>query len=171
MIESKEVSLIPLNEENEKLVLKWVNNPEQRDMTGTRFPVSEYEHRIWYEKCAKDVYNKTYLIRENTNNTKIGLIGNKYTDLINRTSEVFIYIGENECKHKGYGTKAMRLLIDFCFNEMNLYKLNSYLYEYNLSSKKLFLNCGFEIEGVLKKQWFKKGKYHDVLVMGCINES
>src|SRR5659263_330686 len=103
MIIGERVQLIPLNDECFELTLKWVNNPELRVFTGTRFPVSKYEHEEWFKAKAIDKFNKTYAIQLRDTNQIIGLIGNTKYDPINRSTNPFIYIGETDIKGKGIG--------------------------------------------------------------------
>ena len=44
MIHGKKVVLKALTKESAKLILKWVNQEELRSLTGSIYPVSEYEH-------------------------------------------------------------------------------------------------------------------------------
>ena len=170
MIVGDRIELVPLAPEHFDLTLKWINNPNLRVMTGTRFPVSQYEHEGWFKSRATDKYNKTYVIRVKENLQVIGIIGNSEYDPINRMTNIFVYIGETDFKGKGYGQESLNLYINFCFNEINIHKIIGYLYEYNKASRNMLEKCGYILEGTLKNHWFKDGKYHDVLVMGALNE-
>lgn len=170
MIIGERVQLIPLNEECFDLTLKWINIPELRLFTGTRFPVSKYEHEVWFKARATDRYNKTYAIQMRDTNQIIGLVGNNEYDPINRTTNPYIYIGETSIKGQGIGQEALALFLDFCFKELNVHRVYGYLYAYNTASRHMIEKCGYVLEGVLKQHWFKNGEYHDVLVMGRINE-
>ena len=170
MIIGNRVQIIPLTDECFDLTLKWVNNPELRRYIGSRFPVSKYEHEVWFKAHAVDKYNKTYAIQLKDSKDIIGLIGNTEYDSINRSTYPFIYVGETGDRGHGIGQEALTLFVDFCFNELNIHKVYGYMYAYNTASIHLHEKCGYLCEGVLKKHWFKDGEYHDVLIMGRINE-
>ena len=55
----------------------------------------------------------------------------------------FIGIGDEECRNKGLGKEALNLLIDYGFNEMNFYKLQLHVIEYNKAAIKLYESLGF----------------------------
>lgn len=171
MIDGNRVQLIPLNEKCFELTLKWINNPELRTYTGTRFPVSKYEHEDWFRTRTKDRYNKTYAIKIKETNQIVGLVGNNDYDFINRSTNTFIYIGETDIRGKGIGQESFSLFLNFCFNELNIRKVYSYLYSYNKASRNMLEKCGYVLEGELKQHWFKDGKYNDVLLMGRINKN
>lgn len=70
-----------------------------RDLTGTLYPVSEYEHEKWIESVMVNSGNKLFAIcfRDKC----IGTIGLKNFDYVNRNAELFISIGAEEAKNKG----------------------------------------------------------------------
>lgn len=168
MIKGKRVNLVPLNDECFDLILTWVNDPEIREFTGSRFPVSRIEHEVWFKSRAIDKYNKTFAIQLVDTKKFIGIVGNNEYDPINRTTYPFIYIGNSDYKGKGYGQEALNLIINFCFHELNIHKVFGYLFSYNKASKNMLEKCGYILEGTLKEHWYKNGKYHDVLVMGRV---
>ena len=169
MIVGNRISLIPLTDACFDLTLRWVNDPELRHMTGSRFPVSRLEHERWFEARSTDPENKTYAIKLQETGELIGLVGNARYDRIHRLTEVFFYIGERELRGRGYGREAVALFSEFCFKEMNLHKICGFVYAYNAASRRVFEICGFVEEGVLTRHWYKNGAYHDVYVFGRIN--
>ncbi|MBQ9657541.1 MAG: GNAT family N-acetyltransferase [Clostridia bacterium] len=52
----------------------------------------------------------------------------------NRTATLGIFIGDKEYLSKGYGTEAIRLLLDYGFNYMNLHNIKLHV----TSFKKIF---------------------------------
>jgi hypothetical protein len=60
MINGDRINLVPLNDEIFNLTLGWINQPELRDYTNSRFPVNEFEHKIWFEKKACEKYLKVF---------------------------------------------------------------------------------------------------------------
>lgn len=169
MIVGCTVCLIPLNDACFDLTLRWINDPDLRYLTGSRYPVSKYEHEKWFHARSTDPDNKTYAIKVSENEEIIGIIGNAHYNKINRIADIFFYIGEKNMRRKGFGQDAVSLFSDFCFKEMNIHKLCGFVYEYNEASRRVFDKCGYSVEGVLSNHWYKNGKYHDVYVFGLIN--
>jgi diamine N-acetyltransferase len=170
MIKGDRIQLIPLNDECFDLTLNWINDPDLRYFTGSRFPVSKKEHELWFIQKATDKYNKTYAIQIIENNCIIGIAGNNDYDPINRSTNPFIYIGDPKYRSKGYGVEAFSLIVDFCFSYLNVHRVYGFFYHYNKASQKMLERCGYLIEGTLREHWFKDGVYHDVIVMGKIND-
>ncbi|EGK14681.1 spermidine N1-acetyltransferase [Desmospora sp. 8437] len=72
--------------------------------------------------------------------------------------------------NQGCGTDAMRILLRFIFEEMNLNKVKLEVFEFNPPAIRVYEKCGFRREGRLREEIFRYGRYHDVLVMGLLQE-
>ena len=71
---------------------------------------------------------------------------------------------------KGYGGEAIRLLLKYAFEQLNLNRVTLNVIEDNLRAIALYERCGFVIEGRLRQEQFQDGWYKDVLVMGVLRE-
>ena len=83
---------------------------------------------------------------------------------------MFIYIGNLEYWGKGYGTQALKLLIEFAFNKINLHMLYLEVFSYNKGAIKTYEKLGFKKDGILRQSKFQDGKYYDKIIMSKINE-
>ncbi len=81
----------------------------------------------------------------------------------NRTGELGILIGEKDYRGKGYGADAIRVLCRFGFDEMNLHKIKATVFDFNVPALRCYEKCGFVREGVLQKEIYREGAYHDVV--------
>ena len=104
------------------------------------------------------------------NKKSIGIVGFKNLDWVNRNSELFIYIGDEEYWGKGYGTQALELIIKFAFNKLNLHMLYLEVFSYNKNATKTYERLGFKQDGILRQSKFQDGKYYDKIIMSKINE-
>ena len=57
---------------------------------------------------------------------------------------------DKKYRGNGYASEALELLIDHCFNLLNLRKLFCHIAEDNTASLALFKKCGFKINGKKK---------------------
>ena len=85
-----------------------------------------------------------------------------------RTAEISIIIGDKQSRGNGYGTEAIRLLVDHCFTRMNLNRLQAGAVVDNIGSTKAFEKAGFQQEGVLRQAYYCEGEYQDVCVMSIL---
>lgn len=56
-------------------------------------------------------------------------------------------VGEKNYWGRGYGTEALSLLIKYCFNTLNLYRVELEVFEFNKRAIKVYQKCGFKEEG------------------------
>lgn len=66
--------------------------------------------------------------------------------------------------------KAMKLLIDFIFNTININKIQLRVYSFNERAIKSYKKNGYIIEENLRQSIFRNGKYHDEIIMGLLRE-
>ncbi len=85
-----------------------------------------------------------------------------------RRAELGIVIGEKAYWGQGYGSDAIRTLLRFAFEEMNLHRVYLRVYEDNARGIRAYEKCGFCIEGRLREANYRKGRYHDELIMGVL---
>ena len=88
-------------------------------------------------------------------------------DWKNSVAEVGIFLGRPYWS-QGYGTDAMRVLVRFIFNEMNMNKIKLHVFSFNERAKRVYEKIGFKVEGILRQELFREGRYHDVIVMGLL---
>ncbi|WP_366938276.1 GNAT family protein [uncultured Clostridium sp.] len=153
---------------------KFVNDYEitKNLALGSIFPVSLDEEEEFIRKsCARsDDMTCNFAIESLEDGEYIGGCGINETDLKNRNCTVGIFIGEKELWGQGYGTDAMEVLIQYAFNELNFEKIKLSVYSFNSRAIKCYANLGFVEEGQLKKEIFREGKYHDVILMAMFRE-
>ena len=80
-----------------------------------------------------------------------------------------IYIGDLPERGKGYGRQAMEATMKYCFDELKLERLYLDHYTGNPASY-LYLNLGFQYEGVLRSNCRKNGILYDVHLMSMLKD-
>lgn len=77
-------------------------------------------------------------------------------------AEIAIGIGEPEYRGKGYGSDALRVLLNYAFNELNLYRVELDVMAYNAAAIQAYERVGFVREGVKRALVQRNGQRHDV---------
>ena len=115
------LSPLAADEEEIELFAKWLNDFETSDYIGRSNAITTFEgEKEFLTKKAlnnKDIQLAIVTIDENK---FIGTVSLENIDYINRTAILGIFIGDKEYRNKGYGTEAIRLILDFGFNYINL---------------------------------------------------
>lgn len=69
---------------------------------------------------------------------------------------------------KGIVTKSVEAMIDYGFNKLHLNRIQIQCDEENTASKKIPERLGFKLEGIIRQNHKKNGKYSDGLIYGLL---
>ena len=111
-----------------------------------------------------------FVIVRLSDNKLIGTIGLENISHLRRIATLGIFIGDKESRNKGYGTEAIRLILDFGFNYLNLNNIKLDLMEFNERALACYKKCGFKEYGRRRKCNFINGKYYDTIEMDILAE-
>lgn len=70
---------------------------------------------------------------------------------------------------KGFAQKSLNLIKNVAFIHLKLNRIEAYISIHNVRSLSLFEKSGFIKEGILKEYLKFQGKYHDAVIMACLN--
>ena len=119
------------------------------------------------EKANKRLYFP-YLLIDKSDNNIIGFFDIKNIDWNIPKAELGCYIDEDYAG-KGLTTLAFQKFIEICFNEYEFEKLFLRTHESNTAARKVAENCGFEIEGRIRKDYkTTSGEVVDLIYYGMI---
>jgi RimJ/RimL family protein N-acetyltransferase len=149
--------------------LRWFNDPEVRSYVFAVFPTSRAEEERWFEAQVGDDSMHIFAV-ETSDGVHIGRAGLRELDWKNRSAVCGIVIGEKSYWHRGYGSDALRTLLRFAFEELNLHRVSLNVYAFNQRAIRCYENIGFRHEAQLRQRRFTAGRYVDELVMGMLGE-
>jgi [ribosomal protein S5]-alanine N-acetyltransferase len=73
--------------------------------------------------------------------------------------------------NKGYGTEALRAIVEFGFRHMNIHKITAAHNTDNPASGKVMAKVGMEQEGTIRHMIRNaKGQYKDCAIYGIVHE-
>ena len=148
---------------------KWMNDFDVTDYTGrSEQIVTLIGERQWLENCAKDLESRNFNIIELETNKLIGTVGLDGFNWVSRSAVLGIFIGDEEYRSNGYGTEAIKMLLEYGFKYLNLHSIRLDLLEVNERAHKCYLKCGFKDAGRAREQIFLNGKYYDKLHMDIL---
>ncbi|NMA69790.1 MAG: GNAT family N-acetyltransferase [Desulfitobacterium sp.] len=169
MLQGKKTYLRPLENDDIVLFKKWYNDQEVNYWANGAWPLTtmlgeeEIEERFFLTQDSSDRY-----IVLNEKKTPIGTIGFRELNLPARSATLFIIIGEKEYWGQGYGTDALRVLIDYLFLQWNLHRLTVDTWDGNHRAIRAYEKLGFKVEGCLRQARFVQGEYRDAIIMGIL---
>lgn len=147
--------------------VRWFNDPEVRDFLTMYRPISTAEEEKWFEGHLEDQSSELFAV-ETADGVHIGNIGLHDINWQYRQVALGIVIGEKEYWGKGYGSDAIRTLLRFAFQEMNLRRVFLRVREDNARGIRAYEKCGFQQEGRMREAIYSNGRYYDELWMGIL---
>lgn len=167
-LKGKKLYLRSINEKDlEGKYFDWFNDYEvTRYMESGFFPNSQ-ENMQEYLRCVGRNSNNVLLgIIDLKTGTHVGNVRLGPINWIHRTSYLGIIIGEKNFWGKGYATEAIKLVVEYGFNRLNLHKISAGVNASNVASLKAFEKNGFLIEGQRREELFVDGNYCDAMILG-----
>jgi ribosomal-protein-alanine N-acetyltransferase len=79
------------------------------------------------------------------------------------------YFLDKQQNGKGYTTEAVRLIVNYAFNDLKLHRIEAGVMPHNGGSIRVLEKAGFHKEGIAKKNVRINGKWEDHQVLAIIN--
>jgi RimJ/RimL family protein N-acetyltransferase len=169
-MEGKLVRLRAYEKTDLDALMTWVNDEEvTRNLAAPMiYPLSRAaEENYLRENATASDAERRWAI-ETLAGEYLGGISLMTIDWINRSAQVGLVIGSKVNWGKGFGTDAMRVVLRFGFDKMNLHRVWLNVYEFNVRGIKSYEKSGFKREGILRDYRFLDGRYHDSVLMGIL---
>jgi RimJ/RimL family protein N-acetyltransferase len=87
--------------------------------------------------------------------------------VLTRAATLTVMIG-SEHVGVGYGTDAVRTLVDYGFREMGLHRIQLHVFADNARARATYRKVGFVEEGVLRETVFHDGAFRDEVAMSVL---
>lgn len=168
LIKGERVCIRPVDFSDFELAYKWLNDEEILGQIGFIFPPTSEFIRRWLETGMSGDAQRHFTIMNAA--VPIGFIGIRGINWQSRNGELWIFIGDKNYWGKGFGKESINILVHFAFEELALYRLWAEVFSFNMAAIKMFQKAGFLQEGVWRKSYYHKGKYHDSILMGILHE-
>jgi RimJ/RimL family protein N-acetyltransferase len=153
----------------EQFDIEWIrlmhNDPEVLYMLTDANPISYFQQIDWYENISRSTKSKRLVFEYQ--GKAIGLARLDEIDLINKSICVGLDI-HSDFRYKGHGKAGLKLLLMYCFEELNMNRAWLLVAEFNLIAFELYKKLGFIYEGIQRQRLFRKGKYFDYIMMSIL---
>ena len=147
-------------------VWEWENDPDMglylNADPGKRMSMDEVRRR--FQQYRTDPTSGLFIICT-LDKLSIGMLGfdRLYRDI--GTCRLFIGIGPDRYRGKGYGTDALRLVLRYFFRDMGVHKVQLSVYDFNTRAMASYRKCGFEVESVRRNIAYVNGAWCDSIEM------
>jgi RimJ/RimL family protein N-acetyltransferase len=156
LLEGRLVNLKVLEKDDLPLLAGWSNDLEFfSDMWFPQMSRTEWEKR--YDSFTPDT--KWFFI-EKKDGSRIGTV---FHFLNGNFMEIGYILVPSE-RRKGYGSEAVKIIVDYLFLSRELVRVQAITGVDNLASHRVLEKAGFTREGIIRKSAFIKGEWRD----GCL---
>lgn len=119
--------------------------------------------------CIQEEKNKeAYTFGIYYNNIFVGVISIKDISYSNKKAEIGYWL-EEKSNGNGIMTRSCKVILDYCFNELNLNRVQILVATENYQSQAIPKKLNFEKEGMLKDNECLYGKYIDNYIYCMLN--
>lgn len=163
------IYLSPRNSEDVEIFTKWLNDFQVTDYTNRSGQLVTLDgEKKYLEQIQTD--GACFAIVTLESDQMIGTVSLENIDKENQSAVLGIFIGEADYRNKGYGTEAIKLILEYGFNYLNLNSIQLTVFDFNERGKACYRKCGFKEMGRRRKSRFLNGKFHDTIYMDILRE-
>ena len=170
-LSGEKVDLCPLRVEDAPRYQEWINDKETAEFLFSHKPITLEKEKSLLETMVNTDPGKNVhcgIWRKESRE----LIGN--TSLVNiedrhRFATLGIFLGKPYW-NAGFGTEAMRMLVRYGFDSLNLRKIVLHHWDFNHRGHRAYVKVGFREAGRLHEHRYIAGQWRDEVIMELMRE-
>jgi RimJ/RimL family protein N-acetyltransferase len=171
MIAGEHIILRAFERDDAERCYRWMNDPNIVRTLKSRYPIAFQNEIEWLERAMHaSTTERHFAIERKDDRTHIGNASIHDIEWVSRTAAFGLFVGEPSAWNRGFGTDAIRTLVRFAFDEMNLRKLRIDVFDYNDRAKHVLESQGFVQEGRLRQEFYREGTYHDIVILSTFRD-
>lgn len=122
----------------------------------------------WLEEAHKSPNGYLFAIRSQPGDELLGFI--ELDGILWNHGFGWLGIGIGDRAHwgQGIGGEALRLALNYAFNELNLHRVQLTVFEYNDRAIAVYEKLGFQREGVYRESLYRDGVRYDMYLYGLL---
>ena len=162
------INLSKIKKEDMEYIYKWFSDADFLKYYDYYPPVPLNKQEV--DKIFNDYENSnnSNVFAVRNNNTIIGVAG--FDDIIeeNKVATLFIGLGSENERGKGYGSETMKLLLEYGFVNLNFHRIQLNVLEFNEGAIALYEKFGFKKEGTYREFVLRNDKRYNLLLYGLL---
>jgi RimJ/RimL family protein N-acetyltransferase len=109
-----------------------------------------------------------YLLIDSKESGPVGILSLQHISWRNRCATVDLYVGAKELRSRAVAGIATFRALEYCFDELNLHRVQAFIYDFNRPSWRLLERTGAQRELTLRRHVMRDGESHDVYGYGLL---
>jgi RimJ/RimL family protein N-acetyltransferase len=173
VLKSERIGFVTLIREDIPTMTVWFQNLEYGAYLrgAVSRPMTLEAETKWFEEhAALSQSSLTFGILELETNRLIGTCSLMDINPVNGSATLGIVIGETDCLGKGYGTEAVKLLVEYGMFFLNLHNIQLQVYGFNARAIRAYEKAGFRLIGRRRAACVLGGERYDEISMDIIRD-
>jgi RimJ/RimL family protein N-acetyltransferase len=168
MLADDVIYLRKLEESDLERTWKWMNDPEVFFAIGVDVPINKTAQKRWFHELDQSTSKTVFAICLHEGDTHVGNVSLDSIHRRHRNARLSIFLADSPTRGKSLGTRAMRLLIEYAFEFLNLHRLYCKTTAGNPAVLNFYQNLGFKVEGQLREHEYIQGQYVNKIMLGLL---
>lgn len=171
LIETKRLVLRPVEPEDAGFLAGLMDEIDLHDSSGPYtlvHPTSVEMEEKWISQIGSRSDEAHVIIERRDGHVPIGILSVSEMEKRNSSAHIGIRLKE-QCWDQGFGTEAMKGAVRFMFESLNIHRVWLRADEENARAIRCYEKCGFSLEGVLRENHIRDGRWKNSVVMSILN--
>jgi RimJ/RimL family protein N-acetyltransferase len=168
MLVGSQITIGPFVPEDFSPLFCWANDVGAARLDVAYRPVDMMTHQQWWDGLGKDPAKIVFAIRKSLEPAIIGYVQIAGINSVHRSAELGIRIGTERNRGQGFGKEALRLAVGYCWNDLNLNRIQLLVFKHNQRAVAAYRAAGFKKEGLLRKAAFIDGEWVNLVLMASL---
>ena len=145
-----------------------LQDEESMRLTGTQSTFTEDQVRGWLEGLADRHDRADWAVIRLEDGAHIGEVVLNDLDDLNESMNIRIALSGEAARGRGYGTEAIRAVLDHAFDVVGLHRVSLDVISFNPGAQRAYEKCGFLVEGRQRHTMKWDGEWVDSILMGIL---
>ena len=154
---------------NYPLYARWYGDEEVWRLTSwTAEPMKQAAVERLFEDRERSSLDDSFAVHWEGEDEPVGVVSLTNINHANSSADLSVIVGDEKDRDRGLGTEAIRILLDYAFEDLGLNRVGLSVFEFNETAIHAYEKLGFEREGQLRKAIWRDGGFHDAILMSIL---
>ena len=170
LFRGKLVRLAPSTRDDAEVFARWSQDADYLRNLDTDYarPFSTESYIERFNPGRESPNSVVFHLRTLEDDRLIGFVAIDTIEWNNQVGLLAIGIGEPNYRGRGYGADALRLILRYAFDELNLHRVGLDVIANNAQAIQAYERVGFRQEGIQRDAVLRDGQRHGLMVMGIL---
>ena len=154
---------------NYPLYAHWYGDEEVWRLTSwTAEPMKPAAVERLFEERERSSLDDSFAVHWEGEDEPVGVVSLANINQANLAADLSVIVGDEKDRDRGLGTEAIRILLEYAFEDLGLNRVGLSVFEFNETAIHAYEKLGFKREGRLRKAIWRDGEFHDAILMSVL---